>query len=221
MPIISNFPGSGKDGAPGKSAFQSAQENGYTGSEAEFYAALVALKDGPFLPLKGGIVDGTIISRGNNEGETEELELFWHGINWKRGSSKRPVLYFKPEVIEIGGGISEYAARIVNLAAPVDDLDATNKEYVDSKSPKAQKVTLTASGWVSSASGKTQSVTVSGVLADETKQLIMPMPAVASQNAYAAAGIACTAQAANSLTFKCLTVPTEDIMVYVAVQGVA
>ncbi len=85
--------------------------------------------------------------------------------------------------------------------------------------PKAVKVTLTAAGWNSSA--KTQSVTVTGVLADETKQLIMPMPAVASQNAYAAAGIACTAQAANSLTFKCQTVPTENITVYVAVQGVA
>ena len=85
--------------------------------------------------------------------------------------------------------------------------------------PKAVKVTLTAAGWNSSA--KTQSVTVNGVLADETKQLIMPMPAVASQNAYAAAGIACTAQAANSLTFKCQTVPTENITVYVVVQGVA
>lgn len=85
--------------------------------------------------------------------------------------------------------------------------------------PKAVKVTLTTAGW--NASAKTQSVTVSGVLADETKQLIMPMPAVASQNAYAAAGIACTAQAANSLTFKCQTVPTENITVYVAVQGVA
>jgi hypothetical protein len=47
----------GATGAPGKSAYRSAQENGYTGSEAEFYAALVALKDGPFLPLKGGTLN--------------------------------------------------------------------------------------------------------------------------------------------------------------------
>ena len=39
-------------------------------------------------------------------------------------------------------------------------------------------------------------------LADEGAQLIMPMPAMASQNDYAAAGIACTLQEANALTFK-------------------
>ncbi len=85
--------------------------------------------------------------------------------------------------------------------------------------PKYVKITLTASGW--NASDKTQKVTVNGVLADETKQLIMPMPAMASQNDYAAAGIACTLQEANALTFKCQTVPTEDIEVYVVIQEVA
>ena len=84
--------------------------------------------------------------------------------------------------------------------------------------PKAHKAILTAAGWSSSA--KTQTITVTGVLADEAKQLIMPMPASASQDAYAAAGIACTAQGANSLTFRCQTVPTADITVYVAVQEV-
>lgn len=84
--------------------------------------------------------------------------------------------------------------------------------------PKATKVTLTAAGWDSAA--KTQKVTVNGVLADETKQLIMPMPAMASQNDYAAAGIACTLQEANALTFKCQTVPTADIVVFVTVQEV-
>ena len=85
--------------------------------------------------------------------------------------------------------------------------------------PKATKVTLTSAGW--NASEKTQKVTVTGVLADETKQLIMPMPAMASQNDYAAAGIACTLQEANALTFKCQTVPTKDVTVFVTVQEVA
>ena len=61
---------------------------------------------------------------------------------------------------------------------------------------------------------------MTGVLADEAKQLIMPMPASASQDAYAAAGIACTKQESNALTFQCQTVPTENITVYVAVQEV-
>ena len=93
-----------------------------------------------------------------------------------------------------------------------------NKEYVDSQKPKAHKVTLTTAGW--NASAKTQTVTVTGVLADETKQLIMPMPAMASQANYAAAGIACTKQEADALTFQCQTVPTADLTVYVAVQEV-
>ena len=84
--------------------------------------------------------------------------------------------------------------------------------------PNACKVTLTASGWDSSA--KTQSATVSGVLEDESKQLIMPMPAGTSMSAYNAAGIQMTAQAANTVTFTADTVPTADVEVWVVVQTV-
>lgn len=86
------------------------------------------------------------------------------------------------------------------------------------KEPTSTAVTLSASGWDSSA--KTQTVTVSGVLADETKQLITPAPAAASQVAYYSAGIRCTGQAANNLTFTAKTIPTADLTVYVTVQEV-
>ena len=79
-------------------------------------------------------------------------------------------------------------------------------------------VTLTASGWNSSA--KTQTVTVTGVLVDETKQLITPAPAAASQAAYYNAGIRCTGQEADSLTFTAKTIPTADLTVYVTIQEV-
>lgn len=105
---------------------------------------------------------------------------------------------------------------LTGLAEPTDTYDAANKKYVDSKAPKYRTVTLTAAGW----SSNTQTVTVSGVLADETAQLIQPMPASASQAAYYAAGILCTNQAANSLTLTCQTVPTEDLTVYVVIQEV-
>lgn len=82
--------------------------------------------------------------------------------------------------------------------------------------PKYKQITLLASGW----SSNTQTVTVSGVSADETAQLIQPAPAVASQAAYYAAGILCTNQAANSLTFTCQTVPTSNLTVYVVIQEV-
>lgn len=82
--------------------------------------------------------------------------------------------------------------------------------------PKSVSITLPASGW----SDSTQTVTVHGVLADETKQLIQPCPAMASQTAYYEAGILCTGQAANQLTFTCQTVPTTDLTVYIVMQEV-
>lgn len=86
------------------------------------------------------------------------------------------------------------------------------------KEPVSTTVTLSASGWDSSA--KTQTVTVSGVLADETKQLITPTPALASQTAYYNASIRCTGQSANELTFTAKTIPTADLTVYVTIQEV-
>lgn len=87
---------------------------------------------------------------------------------------------------------------------------------VSAPTPVYRTVTLTASAW----SNNAQTVTVSGVSADETAQLIMPVPALASQTAYYEAGILVTGQAANSLTFTCQNVPTEDLTVYVVMQEV-
>lgn len=116
-----------------------------------------------------------------------------------------------------------YASR-VHFTPGTTGLTAKNVqdaiEEVNGKIPSAPKsasITLPASGW----SSNTQTVTVTGVLADETKQLIQPMPAVASQNAYITAGVICSGQAANSLTFTCQTVPTENLTVYVVIQEVS
>lgn len=103
---------------------------------------------------------------------------------------------------------------ISGLLDPVYNADAANKAYVDSKSPTSVTITLSSSSW----SSNTQTVTVSGVSATETAQLITPTPAIASQSAYYEAGIMCTEQAANSLTFTCQTVPTIDLIVYVVIQ---
>ena len=84
---------------------------------------------------------------------------------------------------------------------------------------KAHKVTLKVAGWDSST--KQQTVSVAGVEADETAQLILPMPAAASRPTYNDAGIQCVAQAAGNLTFQCETMPTASIDVYVTVMPVA
>lgn len=84
--------------------------------------------------------------------------------------------------------------------------------------PTACKVKLTVAGWNSST--KIQSVTISGVSADEASQLLLPMPTAASKSAYDDAGIQMTGQAANSVTFTCDTVPTAAIEVWVVIQSV-
>ena len=122
--------------------------------------------------------------------------------------------------------ISPTGVSLEGTSGITNDRHITTKKYVDDTinnaitglTPSACKVTLAASGWDSSA--KTQSATVSGVLEDESKQLIMPMPAGTSMSAYNAAGIQMTAQAANTVTFTADTVPTADVEVWVVVQSV-
>lgn len=106
-------------------------------------------------------------------------------------------------------------SKITSVGTPVNGSDGANKAYVDSKAPLPPvPVTLTTSGW----SSNTQTVTVPGVVASETAQLITPTPAIASQSAYYEAGIMCTGQAANRLTFACQTIPTSNLTVYVVIQ---
>ncbi len=84
--------------------------------------------------------------------------------------------------------------------------------------PRATKITLSISGWDSTA--KTQSVTVTGVSSNATSQEIRVMPADASKtSAYVSCGVSCVAQASNKLTFACDTVPTTAIDVYVVMQS--
>ena len=107
-------------------------------------------------------------------------------------------------------------SRTVNGKALSSNITLTAGDVNAASPPTFTTVTLTTSGW----SSNTQTVTVSGVSADETAQLIMPVPALASQTAYYEAGILVTGQAAKSLTFTCQNVPTEDLTVYVVIQGV-
>lgn len=133
----------------------------------------------------------------------------------------------KPTYIASEITVSDDTATSLGLASG-GDVDAafggvvTNLVYLSSvkaSKPSTIKLTLTASAWDSTT--KTQTVAATGVSADETTQLIIPTPASASQTAYYEAGILCTGQAANSLTFTATTVPTENLTVYVVIQEVS
>lgn len=69
-------------------------------------------------------------------------------------------------------------------------------------------ITLTSADW----SGGSQTVTVSGMT---TTGVVLVSPDPTDQAAYTSAGILCTAQAADSLTFTCSTTPSADIDVNV------
>ena len=91
---------------------------------------------------------------------------------------------------------------------------ATSGLYSDlSGTPTIPSVTsLTVSLVVADWSSSTQTVTATGVTANSS---VVVSPDPTSLDDYVAAGIVCTAQAANSLTFTCDTTPTSAITVNV------
>lgn len=119
------------------------------------------------------------------------------------------------EYLPLTGGTMTGPLTLSGL--PTSENHAANKQYVDDKAPKSITVTLTAAGWPEN----TQTVTVSGVLADEAKQAIQIAPKnKADADNWISGGLWCTAQGANSLTFTCDTQPTQDIHLNVMLQGV-
>ncbi len=156
--------------------------------------------DERYLQLSGGTMTGAIMASFGQD----------FGIHFDGASNS----------IAIGSGGAAFSVSATNnvevYPEPTTANGVANKAYVDSKAPTSVAITLTTSGW----SSNTQTVTVSGVSATETAQLITPTPAIASQSAYYEAGIMCTNQGTNSLTFTCQTVPTSNLTVYVVIQPV-
>lgn len=175
-----------------------------------------AWQDGGFLPLSGGTVNGYInfdqAKSGIYFSKFQDEHNCYPTIRSTTIDGKVALsIYTKAHN---GVNNTVYPIILSGVDTPKKSHDAANKAYVDSKSPTSIAITLTTSGW----SSNTQTVTVSGVSASETAQLITPTPAIASQSAYYEAGIMCTNQGTNSLTFTCQTVPTSNLTVYVVIQ---
>ena len=83
---------------------------------------------------------------------------------------------------------------------------------------KGRTVTLPVSGWSSNA----QTVSVPGVLADQTKQSVkLALADRTSTAAWAAGDVWCEAPTTdNFLTFSCTSVPTSDITLSIELQEV-
>lgn len=106
-------------------------------------------------------------------------------------------------------------ALSANISLNASDVGAATPADVNAAKPVLRTATLTTSGW----SSNSQTVTVQGVSADTSAQLITVSPAnKASATAWGAAGVFCSAQGANSLTFVCDSTPTENISVNISIQ---
>lgn len=106
------------------------------------------------------------------------------------------------------GAVTENVQADWNVVDPTSDAYIKNKPAVPAVSRLT--VTLTAAGWVSDA----QTVTATGVTANNN---IIVAPDPDDIDAYTAAGITCTAQATNALTFECATAPETAIDVNVLI----
>lgn len=97
----------------------------------------------------------------------------------------------------------------------VGGTDKSNGAILGRK-PFMTKVTLTTVGWDDET--KTQTVTVNGILADETAQLIQIAPGSAGMNYAIESGVYCSGRAENSLTFSCSVIPIENIDICISWQ---
>lgn len=103
-----------------------------------------------------------------------------------------------------------------DITLNASDVGAATTAQVTAAKPLIRSATLSASGW----SSNSQTVTVSGVVADTSAQVIYVSPAnKASATAWGEAGVFCSGQGANSLTFVCDSTPSANIVVNISIQG--
>lgn len=95
------------------------------------------------------------------------------------------------------------------------------RALIQALKPRITTVSLAAGSWSGSAAPFTQSVTVSGILADATKQVINVAPTATSVNieAISTAGVYATAQGTNTITFSAMnSKPTTAVSFIVQFQ---
>lgn len=87
--------------------------------------------------------------------------------------------------------------------------------------PVLSTAVLGVAKWIGAEAPFTQTITVPGVAADVNTQAIWPVPQPGYASAWGTAGIECTGQDANSLTFTCESAPENDIPIFIVIMEAA
>lgn len=175
---------------------------------------LVIQQSGVAKKLTALILQGYIV--GDLETDVEAIEGM---IGDTEASTTASAAHPKGSVFIMNNTLYEATSDIAvgdTITVGTNCAETTISELLDVSPSVRTTVTLSSASW----SSNVQTVTVAGVLADETKQLINIVPATASKAAYIEAGIEASTQAADTVTFTCMTTPSVNLTVYVTVTEV-
>ena len=195
----------GPTGPEGKSAYQSARDGGYTGTEAEFNASLNPANYAPksHTHSKSDITDFPA-----------SMAPTAHKNSHKTGGSDAiaPADIGAAEASHShsAGDISKGTLPIARGGTGASSASAARSALGAQATVVKKTGSLTVAGW----SSKTQTLSVTGVT---SSSCVIVAPAPDSLEAYAAAGVRCTAQASGKLTFTCQSVPTAALTVNVVI----
>lgn len=140
------------------------------------------------------------------------LQIFYTEDGWSVDTTSLGVTYTGTP--SVGDAITiTYTAPVTTYAwVRINTQPVPTAEEIGAVTQTVATISLVSTDW----SSLSQTKTVAGVTATNT---VIVSPAPASQADYVAAGIYCSAQANESLTFTCTTTPTSNISVNVLILG--
>lgn len=212
----------GADGAPGKDGAKG--DKGDTGDQGpqgvQGVAGPAGAKGATFTPAMSAAGD---LSWTNDGGLDNPATVNLKGPKGDRGEKGE-----QGEKGATGATGPQGPAGPVNIPSTTSLLKGNGSGGIVAATPETdyaspvsmRKVTLTTAGW--NANTKQQTVTVSGVLTDRTKQKVICSPVDESyDSAWNAYYVQCVGHGADSLTFQCDEIPTAAVEVFVSIHSVS